>query len=100
MTFLFVPVLGQILAALISLLVLYYLWLRRSFKLTFAVGGGAALALLLLLIVTRLIPNHLDVVLFILMGTGIPVCIFLLIGVGFLIWRATNIKTNSPTPTK
>ena len=89
-TFLFVPVLGQILVGLSLLLSITYFRLRRSWKITAAWSMGAIMSAILIALTAQPLRYSLDFVLFVLLALGIPYCLAYCAFIGVRIWGLQN----------
>jgi len=90
MTFMFVPVLGQLLTTLGLITTAFYLKLRRSAKLLLCWILGNVMFFSLLSILMPLIRKRLDVPLFTVLVLGIPYCALYLLIIAYQTWKVAN----------
>lgn len=90
MTFLFIPVLGQLLVGAGVLSTFYYFRLRRAWPPFLAWSLGVLVALTLTALAGQFLRGRLDLSLFVFLALGIPAAIAYLLIVGSLIWRFFN----------
>lgn len=83
--FLFIPILGQLMGFLALLLSILYLWAKRSQILSAFLGVSTFC--LLVMEVGHYNFAWYDLVLFVLLGFGIPIGVIYLLGMGYLVWR-------------
>lgn len=90
MTFMFIPVLGQLLVGTGLIVTLYYFRLRRSWMLFLSWSLGALIAFGLTILAAHTLRGRLDVALFFLLALGLPLSICYLVVAGAMIWRFVN----------
>ncbi len=85
-TFLVIPMMGQITVGFSALITVLYLFYRRSLLVCLAAIGGSVVFWSAIFLTIQAIKNQIGVPLFILTALGIPVCILYSMLIGARIW--------------
>jgi hypothetical protein len=97
-TFGVIPIIGQALFAAVVVLLGVYLYSRRSLSLTAGMVGAPLTLVILFMASAQMLKYRLEVPLFLLVATGIPVTVMAIVALVAMIWLRFSPEQFEPTP--